>query len=96
MALASSASRNPDQSVSFHPSPCDETIFRRFASSRWCGKRFFEKNDYDAYSVNSITGKKSADCAIDTQFGGCHGKIGNCLPITQGGITHFGSTVLEP
>ena len=47
-------------------------------------KGFFQKNDYDAYSVNSITGKKSADGAIDIQFGGCDGKIANCLPITQG------------
>ncbi|PWK58189.1 DUF1254 domain-containing protein [Aminobacter sp. AP02] len=45
---------------------------------------FFQKNDYDAYSVNSITGKKSADGAIDIQFGGCDGEIANCLPITQG------------
>jgi hypothetical protein len=47
-------------------------------------KGFFQKNDYDAYSVNSITGTKSADGAIDIQFGGCDGKIANCLPITQG------------
>lgn len=48
------------------------------------GKGFFQKNDYDAYSINSITGQKSADGAIDIQFGGCDGKIVNCLPITQG------------
>ncbi len=47
-------------------------------------KGFFQKNDYDAYSVNSITAHKSADGAIDVQFGGCDGKIANCLPITQG------------
>lgn len=47
-------------------------------------KGFFQKNDYDAYSVNSITAEKSADGAIDVQFGGCDGKIKNCLPITKG------------
>lgn len=47
-------------------------------------KGFFQKNEYDAYSVNSITGTKSADGAINIQFGGCDGKIANCLPITQG------------
>jgi len=47
-------------------------------------KGFFQKNDYDAYSVNSITGKKGADGAVNIQFGGCDGKIPNCLPITQG------------
>ncbi|MGY6250734.1 DUF1254 domain-containing protein [Bosea thiooxidans] len=47
-------------------------------------KGFFQKNDDDAYSVNSITGKKSADGTLDIQFGGCDGKITNCLPITPG------------
>jgi hypothetical protein len=45
---------------------------------------YFEKNQYDAYSVNSITGKKSKDGSIAIQFGGCDGKIPNCLPIMKG------------
>jgi hypothetical protein len=45
---------------------------------------YFQKNEVDAYSVNSITGKKSSDGAIAIQFGGCDGKIPNCLPITKG------------
>jgi hypothetical protein len=45
---------------------------------------YFEKNPYDAYSINSITGKKSTDGLIAIQFGGCDGKISNCLPIMQG------------
>jgi hypothetical protein len=45
---------------------------------------YFQKNEYAAYSVNSITGKKSSDGAIAIQFGGCDGKISNCLPITKG------------
>ncbi|CAN7674810.1 DUF1254 domain-containing protein [Mesorhizobium sp. LjRoot246] len=45
---------------------------------------YFEKNAYDAYSVNNTTGKKSADGSIDIQFGGCDGKIPNCLPIVKG------------
>ncbi len=47
-------------------------------------KGFFQKNDYDAYSVNDITAKKSGDGAVDIQFGGCDGKIPNCLPISRG------------
>ena len=39
---------------------------------------------YNAYSVNSITAKKGPDGAVTIQFGGCDGKIPNCLPITQG------------
>jgi hypothetical protein len=45
---------------------------------------YFEKNPYEAYSINSITGKKDTDGSIAIQFGGCDGKIPNCLPITKG------------
>ena len=45
---------------------------------------YFEKNPYDAYLLNNITAKKSDDGAVAIQFGGCDGKISNCLPITNG------------
>jgi hypothetical protein len=45
---------------------------------------YYEKNSYDAYSINSVTGKKSADGSMAVQFGGCDGKIPNCLPIMKG------------
>jgi hypothetical protein len=45
---------------------------------------YYEKNPYDAYSINSITGKKSPDGSIAVRFGGCDGKISNCLPIMKG------------
>jgi hypothetical protein len=44
----------------------------------------FKKNSYDAYSVNSISAKKSADGSIAVQFGGCDGRISNCLPTAPG------------
>ena len=44
----------------------------------------FQKNPYDAYSLNNITAKKSADGSVSVQFGGCDGKIPNCLPIVKG------------
>ncbi|MEH2563469.1 DUF1254 domain-containing protein [Bradyrhizobium sp. AZCC 2289] len=44
----------------------------------------FQKNEYDAYSVNNLTGKKSADGSIVIRFGGCDGKIPNCLPTMPG------------
>ncbi|HEV7328822.1 MAG TPA: DUF1254 domain-containing protein [Bosea sp. (in: a-proteobacteria)] len=47
-------------------------------------KGFFEKNASDAYSVNDITAKKNADGSVTIQFGGCDGKIPNCLPIVEG------------
>jgi hypothetical protein len=45
---------------------------------------YFQKNQYDAYTLNNITAKKSADGSIEVQFGGCDGKIPNCLPTTPG------------
>lgn len=45
---------------------------------------YFEKNPYDAYSLNSITANKSGDGTSLIQFGGCDGKIPNCLPIMKG------------
>ncbi|MBB1627778.1 DUF1254 domain-containing protein [Achromobacter sp. UMC71] len=45
---------------------------------------YFQKNPYDAYSLNNLTAKKGADGSILIQFGGCDGKIANCLPITPG------------
>jgi hypothetical protein len=45
---------------------------------------YFEKNPYNAYALNNITAKKEADGSINIQFGGCDGKIPNCLPIMKG------------
>ena len=45
---------------------------------------YYERNSYDAYTLNNITAKKSDDGSIAIQFGGCDGKIPNCLPITKG------------
>lgn len=45
---------------------------------------YFEKNPDNAYSINNLTAKKGGDGSIDIQFGGCDGKIANCLPIVKG------------
>lgn len=45
---------------------------------------YFERNPYNAYSVNNITAKKGSDGSVVIQFGGCDGKIPNCLPIMPG------------
>ena len=45
---------------------------------------YFEKNALNSYTINSITGKKSADGSVAVQFGGCDGKIPNCIPIVIG------------
>lgn len=45
---------------------------------------YFQKNPYDAYSLNNITAKKDADGGVTVQFGGADGKTPNCLPIMRG------------
>jgi hypothetical protein len=45
---------------------------------------YYQKNPYGAYSLNNITSRKNADGSVTIQFGGCDGKIPNCLPIMNG------------
>nr|WP_200994528.1 DUF1254 domain-containing protein [Rhizobium rhizogenes]QCL09884.1 hypothetical protein pC5.8b_394 [Rhizobium rhizogenes] len=52
--------------------------------SLYNSKGYYEKNRYGAYSLNNVTAKKSDDGSIGIQFGGCDGKIPNCLPTMKG------------
>ena len=45
---------------------------------------YYQPNELDAYSINSITGEKGEDGTITLQFGGCTAQTPNCLPITVG------------
>ena len=45
---------------------------------------YFEKNQYDAYALNNLTAQEIGDGSVAIQFGGCDGKIPNCLPIMKG------------
>ena len=45
---------------------------------------YYEKNALNAYNVNSVTAKKAADGSTTVQFGGCDGKVPNCIPIMKG------------
>jgi hypothetical protein len=47
-------------------------------------KGYFEPNPQNAYTLNNITAKASADGAIAIQFGGCDGGSENCLPTPPG------------
>jgi hypothetical protein len=47
-------------------------------------KGYFEPNPESAYTLNNITAKPGADGSIAIQFGGCDGKIENCLPTPPG------------
>ena len=89
---------NPDKDatyLSFTPTKNDGTTIYRlhvkdvpvdafWSVSLYDAAGYYEKNPYNAYSINNITAKKSADGAVDIQFGACDGKIPNCLPIMAG------------
>jgi len=45
---------------------------------------YFEKNDHDAYSVNSLTATRNADGGVTVRFGACGPGTPNCLPIAPG------------
>ena len=45
---------------------------------------YIEPNKYGAYSVNTYTAIRGPDGSVAIQFGGCNGKIPNCLPIMSG------------
>src|SRR5262245_8907466 len=90
---------NPDKDatyLSFTPAKNDgNTIYKLnvpstvpveafWSISLYNAEGYFQKNDFDAYSLNNITAKKSADGSVAVQFGGCDGKIPNCLPIMSG------------
>ncbi|QOZ69063.1 DUF1254 domain-containing protein [Bradyrhizobium arachidis] len=90
---------NPDKEatyLSFNPERNDGTTVYKltvpgnvpvdgfWSISLYNAEGYFEKNPYGAYSLNNITAAKSADGSVAVQFGGCDGKIPNCLPIMKG------------
>ncbi len=90
---------NPDRDASYAsivpPKNDGKTVFKMNVPAKvpvdgfWSvtvynAKGYFEKNPYNTYSVNDITAKKNTDGGVTIQFGGCDGKIPNCLPVTDG------------
>ena len=57
---------------------------------------YFQPNPYNAYSLNNVTAEEGADGSVAIQFGGCDGKIPNCLPTMKDGTTWCGSIVHGP
>lgn len=45
---------------------------------------YYKPNPQNAYTLNDITAQKAPDGSVAIQFGGCEGKVENCLPITDG------------
>jgi hypothetical protein len=45
---------------------------------------YLQPNPANTYSVNSITARPETDGEVAIQFGGCDGKVTNCIPIAPG------------
>lgn len=89
---------NPDKDAIYlnvTPSKNDDTTIYKlnvkdvpvdgfWSISLYNAEGYFEPNSFNAYTLNNITAKKSDDGSVAIQFGGCDGKIPNCLPIIKG------------
>lgn len=73
-----------DGSTIYRLSAKDVPVDGFWSISLYNAEGYFQKNDLNAYSLNNITAKKNADGSVDVQFGGCDGKVANCLPIMSG------------
>jgi hypothetical protein len=76
-----SGCESDNETAGLHQSNCQ---FAGATISLYNAEGYYEKNPYDAYTLNDITAKKNQDGSVTIQFGGCDGKIPNCLPITKG------------
>lgn len=76
--------KNNDGDTVYRLNVKDVPVDGFWSVSLYNGNGYYEKNPYDAYTINNITAKKSADGSVDIQFGGCDGKIPNCLPTMAG------------
>jgi hypothetical protein len=76
--------KNNDGTTVYKLSVKDVPVDGFWSVSLYDARGYYERNEFDAYSLNSITAKKNADGSIAIQFGGCDGMIPNCLPIMSG------------
>jgi len=76
--------RRNDGTTVYRLSVKDVPVDGFWSISLYNAEGYFQKNDHNAYALNNITAQKSADGAVAIQFGGCDGRIPNCLPIMPG------------
>ena len=77
-------SKNDGEAVYKLTVPSDVPVDGFWSITVYDAEGRFEKNNYDSYSLNNLTAKKGADGSVAVQFGGCDGKIPNCLPTVPG------------
>lgn len=76
--------KNDGQTVYRLVVPGDVPVDGFWSVSRYNAEGYYAPNDLNAYTVNSITAEKAGDGTATIQFGGCDGKVANCLPIEAG------------
>ena len=76
--------KNNDGTTVYRLDVKDVPVDGFWSVSLYDAEGYYVKNPFDAYSINNITAKKNDDGSIAIQFGGCDGKIPNCLPIMPG------------
>lgn len=64
--------------------PADVPVDGFWSVSRYNAKGYFEPNADGAYTINNLTATRSRDGSVTVQFGGCDGKVPNCLPVEAG------------
>lgn len=64
--------------------PADVPVGAFWSISLYNAQGFFEPNDQQAYSVNSVTGDRNDDGSMTVHLGGCQDGRVNCLPIMEG------------
>lgn len=98
IATAAGWGGNPDKEATYlaytPPKNDGETVYKLrvgqvpvngfWSISVYNAEGYFEKNPYDAYSINNITAAKDRDGFVSVQFGGCDGRIPNCIPTMKG------------
>jgi hypothetical protein len=64
--------------------PADVPVAAFWSVSLYNDRGFFEKNDRNAYNVNSVTGARNNDGSMTIHLGGCEDDRMNCLPLMEG------------
>ncbi len=64
--------------------PANVPVGAFWSISLYNAEGFFDPNDRDAYTVNSVTGTRNQDGSMTIHFGGCDDNRSNCLPVMEG------------
>ena len=64
--------------------PADVPVDAFWSVSIYNASGFFEPNNRNAYSVNSVSGTRNDDGSMTVHLGGCDDDRVNCLPIMEG------------